>query len=367
MCINPTLLDTGQLVDCRKCWQCLDRQVNDWVGRCIAETHTVRKTHSVTLTYGPDENDNPDHIRAAILTYSDVQNYLKYLRAEGFPCRYLVVGEYGKVKKRAHWHILIFWMNQYPRIEKMNERINEKHWKHGYSFFEEATPDSIRYICKYIQKDADKLQYKIMMSKYPPIGHRYLMNRAQMFVKQGLAPQSLSYNFPDVLGRDRKPKQFYMTGTTAENFLTEFCVLWADQRPEEHIPASVLVEEFLDSRVPEPDSDIGKMSEREREFREAMLQLKWRQNGKKKVQDEKVKDLYDKISKRSAGDNDSRNLEVNRQDAWGPTRSKITLSIDGAGDTTHGNNTDADNQEASEAQSSESDADRELRKKSRRL
>ncbi len=58
MCIAPIKLDDGTEVGCRECWQCRKRRVNDYVGRCIAESKFAKKTYAVTLTYGGDEGVN---------------------------------------------------------------------------------------------------------------------------------------------------------------------------------------------------------------------------------------------------------------------------------------------------------------------
>ena len=80
MCKAPTVLADGTETECRLCWQCRDRKITDWVGRCIAESKTAVGSHAVTLTYGVDAYGSTDHARTAVLTYSDVQKYLKKWR-----------------------------------------------------------------------------------------------------------------------------------------------------------------------------------------------------------------------------------------------------------------------------------------------
>ena len=80
MCKAPLVLDDGTEVACRYCSQCVDRKITDWVGRNIAESKSAVKTFAVTLTYGRDRRGDVDHVRAFLLTYSDVQKYLKLLR-----------------------------------------------------------------------------------------------------------------------------------------------------------------------------------------------------------------------------------------------------------------------------------------------
>lgn len=117
MCRTPNKLDDGTEVACRKCWQCKRNRVNDLVGRCIAESRYSAKTYAVTLTYANDAGVN-----AVTLVYKDVQDFLKRLRKR-YNVRYIVAGEYGTAKGRAHWHIILFFKDQYPEI-KENVRVS---------------------------------------------------------------------------------------------------------------------------------------------------------------------------------------------------------------------------------------------------
>lgn len=271
MCEAPNKLPDGTLVACRECWQCKERRVDDWVGRCIAESQAALRTYSITLTYGRDEDDSSDHIRAALLTYSDVQKYLKRLRKSGYVVRYFAVGEYGSTKGRAHWHLIVFYYSNVevieerkhhnalveaglkkgkalpiptgpvpeheistrPPGEKLQEvRFSEAHWQHGWSCWEElrdgyeaSASRAVRYVCKYLT-DADKAdefrQGHMGLSKKPPLGHEYFKRRAAEHVQQGLAPQDLFYTFPDVLDTKGKPKRFLLGGVSADNFLASY-------------------------------------------------------------------------------------------------------------------------------------------------
>ncbi|WP_221724636.1 hypothetical protein, partial [Ochrobactrum sp. SFR4] len=65
----------------------METKIDDWVGRCVAENKTAIAAHSISLTYGRDENDSVDHLHAAWLTYSDVQKYFKRLRKAKYKFR----------------------------------------------------------------------------------------------------------------------------------------------------------------------------------------------------------------------------------------------------------------------------------------
>lgn len=257
MCANPGRLHDGTVIACRKCWQCQERKIDDWVGRCIAENKTAVAAHSITLTYGRDEGGAEDHFRSAWLTYSDVQKFFKLLRFDGYKFRYLVAGEYGSMKGRAHWHGLIFW---YPNNRKDGavvpphelttvtaRRFENKYWPHGFQHWEAPNAASIRYVCKYINKDQGKeeRQGHLAMSKKPPLGDAYFRLLAQRYVDQGLAPQDARYAFPDVKDKNGLPKQFYMGGATARNFIEYYKAAWRCQRGGHH-PNSTWIEEHDD-------------------------------------------------------------------------------------------------------------------------
>lgn len=245
MCISPNRLANGQLVRCRNCWQCRAQAIDDWAGRCIAEGKTAKASHFITLTYGRDKYGEQMHERAVVLTYSDVQKYLRHLRKIGYPCRYFCVGEYGHLKGRAHWHLIVYWLDKVPP-HKMNVRYDDPHWPHGLSYWEAVTYNSARYCVKYMKKDAAAgKQAHFAMSKKPPIGAEYFRRVAMRYVEQGLAPRDLFYSFPDVLGKDGKPRKFMLSGASAELFLKTYVELWKENRGG-HMPSSQLIEEYVD-------------------------------------------------------------------------------------------------------------------------
>ena len=265
MCLNPVkIVDVGW-VACRECWQCRERKVDDWVGRNIAESKTATAAHVVTLTYGEDAKiGSIDHIRAAVLTYSDVQKYLKHLRSDGFPVRYFVVGEYGSKKGRAHWHIVLYWQGAVPE-HKLRENFAQKHWPHGWSYWDKVSPSAIRYACKYLQKDAhdDARQgFGPMPSKKPPLGDAYFKQLADKYVEQGLVMHDLFYSFPEVtrvplglIGKTikvrreaLKPVRFMMSGKTAENFVGSY-VKRREEVYNDLPPRSDVVLAYLDKQL----------------------------------------------------------------------------------------------------------------------
>lgn len=223
MCIN--LQDIGKkdedgqpvLVPCRKCWRCRANRVNDWVGRMLAQKITSPCTVAVTLTY---RGNGPN---TAVLVYRDFQLFMKRLRKENPDAglRYLVAGEYGTKKGRAHWHCILF--SNYPLKGLPETDLEKQEWPTwGLGFVYVQAPDwrGLSYVLKYILKnemDASG-QKKPMMSKKPPLGHEFFQALALERVQSGLTPKEGYYveGGKDARGNWR---EFRMGGATWRNFV----------------------------------------------------------------------------------------------------------------------------------------------------
>lgn len=176
MCIRPLFLPkTGIDVPCGKCFECVKRRRNDWYIRCLIESGHRRYTYFGLLTY-KEVGQN--------LLKRDIQLFLKRLRIKGYSFSYLIAGEYGEKKKRAHWHCLFFADTPISFAHIANA------WRGGYSYstpnvggwirFEPIkSPRSIRYTVKYLYKyDGTSNKFELMISKNPAIGKSFLVNQA---------------------------------------------------------------------------------------------------------------------------------------------------------------------------------------------
>ena len=274
MCITPCTLDNGEMVACRYCWQCRKNRVNDLVGRCIAEQEYSSQTLAVTMTYGGDVK------AAATLIYEDFQKFMKRLRKK-YSVRYIVAGEYGSKKGRAHWHAILFFRGKAPQIKPtisdcegddicLERNLNWKHWPHGFVLFQQPSYRAFSYLLKYVLKDQQQqvAVTHLAMSKKPPLGFEYVDDYAQRYVDDGLAPQHYFYKFPHVFDAAGRRRQFLMQGKTRENFVTSFQSKWQEQKGTPP-PYSEALEEFNDKcqgEINDMEMTMGEQIERKKQW-----------------------------------------------------------------------------------------------------
>lgn len=275
---NPV---TGVTRACRNCSECKGNQIQDWVGRCIAESKTVPACHVVTLTYGRGDDhiytNAVDHWNARVLVYRDVQHYLKRLRYNGYPLRYFCTGEYGTAKGRAHWHMVCFWLREPPPNLRLRERYDHalpngnKLWDHGWSYWDDCTPKAVNYVCKYIAQDLkdEQAQLEWGMSTKPALGSAYFESLALLHVQQGLSPQTLLYTHPECTYRQGKlqgqHEKFMLTGSSAYNYLDAFERIWW-QHHNRHYPYSAIMDAYIDERDRRERRRLGETDIPEEEF-----------------------------------------------------------------------------------------------------
>lgn len=267
MCLAPSTLANGQQIACRKCKLCRFNRIKDIAGRNVAQSKVSKASFAVTLTYGPELGEDrmpipgrKDHLRMTVMTYSDVQKFLKYLRSHlGYACDFFVTGENGSLKGRVHWHMILHFRDKVPE-HVLNTRFSDRHknddgklfdfpvckaWPHGFMQWKKAEYRHVLYACKYILKDEKDpaAQRKPVMSKAPPLGLAYFRKVAEQHVRQGIAPQTLEYRFPEIkMSKTREPVLFYLQGRSAELYLDHFIETWARERPNQPRPNSDLVD-----------------------------------------------------------------------------------------------------------------------------
>lgn len=111
----------------------------------------------VTLTY------DDDHLPAnGDLNYPDYQLFMRRLRKAGLKARFFMVGEYGGITQRPHYHALLFGQNfaHDRKVVRMNQHQHplytsetlQRLWPLGSSELGELTFESAAYCSRYCLK-----------------------------------------------------------------------------------------------------------------------------------------------------------------------------------------------------------------------
>lgn len=149
---------------------CKIRRSQDWATRCTHESTLHGSNSFLTLTFSNDGLALRELQRGTHpfdLAIEDWQLFAKRLRKEltkqklgGF--RFFQVGEYGDEELRPHYHALIFGQDfRETEIERWKDDLGhpvwrstlvEKCWPYGFHEIKELVPESIAYVCKYVQK-----------------------------------------------------------------------------------------------------------------------------------------------------------------------------------------------------------------------
>lgn len=175
-------------VPCGKCAECLAKKRADWSFRLNQELKVSDSAFFITLTYNEESNiGNLDkrHIQLFLKRLRRSMNMkVKYIKKEkkNGKLRYFLVGEYGPLTNRPHYHIIMFNL---PRgcvgeIEDI--------WSKGQIKVGKVTPASIHYVTKYvINKNQELLDTETgelierkpfaMMSLKPGLGLNYIADK----------------------------------------------------------------------------------------------------------------------------------------------------------------------------------------------
>lgn len=162
-------------VPCGKCLVCLSHKRVEWIFRLEQEFKYSKSAHFVTLTY--DEKHYPGELQKV-----DVQLYLKRLRKNLSTnynvngVRYYLVGEYGHITGRAHYHLLLFNCIEEGPIR--TAWVDSKQKPIGIVHVGKVEAASIAYCTKYIIQppdgDDERCKPFALMSRGYGIGGRYL-------------------------------------------------------------------------------------------------------------------------------------------------------------------------------------------------
>lgn len=216
MCIAPSFVWNTRgptperiPVPCRQCWQCRANRVSDYVGRALCEAAYSSATMLLTLTYAPR-----DDLAEKVLTPVHAQKFIRALRDSHHKFRYIIVGEYGERKGRAHFHALLFFKG--PSIDMpLKTMCDIPQWPHGHVMGELIYSEkAMRYVCHYVQK-SDKVASWFSLSKKPVLGSEFFEAKAQQAAAMGLFPAGFHYLPPG----GEPGREYLMTGAAKRFYI----------------------------------------------------------------------------------------------------------------------------------------------------
>lgn len=146
LCKKPYMV--GVLpVGCGQCMPCRINRRRLWTHRILLESYKHGDSCFVTLTY--DREHLPE---GGSLEPVDSQKWLKRLRQafKGKKIRYYLVGEYGDLRGRPHYHVALFGIGAAFRD------VIEKTWGLGGVFVGELNRATANYIGGYVTKKMTK-------------------------------------------------------------------------------------------------------------------------------------------------------------------------------------------------------------------
>lgn len=215
----------GLSVPCGKCLACRIQKRKEWSMRCLHEMDSWDDAIFVTLTYC--DEFLPENLS---ISKVELQNFFKRLRKAIYPrvIRFIACGEYGEPEKviitksgrtiktigdRPHYHCIIYGMS----LKDEDKEIIRSCWKKcDWKKLEEskdgnpfglAEPDSIRYVCQYIDKkytgDMAEIEYKqkgrepVFKLQSKGIGLEFcLKNKKQLIENESITMFGVNQTFP---------------------------------------------------------------------------------------------------------------------------------------------------------------------------
>lgn len=272
---------------CGVCRQCRERRVDDFVGRMMCEAATSDHVAFLTLTYAPR-----DDLADKVITPKHFQDFVRKLRRRDQTnlYRYFVAGEYGDLRGRAHFHVLLFIKGRRPVWElsrrgeagrefpgerkKLREllqldpgtswpdgqvRFHTREWPHGHVTCDWTPSERVmRYPCKYLLKN-EPGTYWCSMSKKPPLGHDWLMALADRNIELGVLPESFNYYPPGTNGK----KMYLMQGASRRDYLLRMIDAWEENGGD---LSDLRMNEWVRNRVSKVLQDRHKNDEDEEEW-----------------------------------------------------------------------------------------------------
>lgn len=211
-CVNPYVTSWGSdyvAFPCGQCPVCRQKKAGEWALRLMFESrlYPIDKIAFVTLTY------SPEHLpKNYSLVSTEISSFVKRLRKHlsirnASKIRYFGCGEYGDMRGRPHYHLLIF------NIDKENLDCIKKSWNLGLIDIQQprSTGSVESYVAGYVAKKQPKISYGA--SRIPPY-HRQSQGLGWNFVDKTFphfSPICIIKNKTRYIGR-------YLRNKLAEKF-----------------------------------------------------------------------------------------------------------------------------------------------------
>lgn len=212
-CVSPVYLPNQSIwVPCGKCNFCLKSKRAAWSHRLYQELKGAESAAFVTFTYA-DENLVYDvGSKEPGLEKTHMQDMLKRVRYYEAKrgrksARYYLVGEFGGVFGRPHYHALLFNLHQ-DTLGKISDIWGKGHVHHG-----KVEPASIAYVSGYVINKVDE-QSVVSHRTFPfalmskGIGRSYLTTQMRRWHKRRQANYAMQYGYHVPLARYYKDKIF---------------------------------------------------------------------------------------------------------------------------------------------------------------
>lgn len=153
------------LVPCyNKCRACLYARAQDWGIKGACELHMMKVGDFLNLSYAPKYlPKNNTLVRKHIQDFNKrLRKFAKQNGTEEY-LRILYCGEYGELKGRAHYHLVVFGHQFGNQYDEKGSNGNQKYpiyrskdldqlWPYGKSWIGTVTFDSVQYLSKYTVK-----------------------------------------------------------------------------------------------------------------------------------------------------------------------------------------------------------------------
>lgn len=217
-------------VPCGVCIGCRIDRAEGWAIRGFHEArmHGLEPGSAfLTLTFEPDQLPVDNSVRLEVM--QKFMRDLRYRVGNDNPLRYLLCGEYGERRGRAHYHVLVFGWRFPDRVRYKTTRngswlftseVLSKAWPYGLALLGDVTYQSARYVGGYVTKKIGGEKAEAHYTRQSPVdGNWYQVEPefASMSLKPGLGESWFAKFSGDVFpldhvivdARPHKPPRYY--------------------------------------------------------------------------------------------------------------------------------------------------------------